>query len=239
MREKILAQFPDHPVAVKIWIARGDAFSKQGRPAEAVKAYEKAGAKLSPVAKQKLETARKLLLASAGPDASLDIAAESLTASDTTTAITLYLAWLQKNPNATRTSEAKTKLGWCYSLQNTPESLKKAEDLWQAVIQKGPANDPWAGDSQWSMIQLLAGPKGKWEDAVKLCEVVAKNFPKSARAEQALFTRAWLYWAHQRWHLGRAAFEDYLRAYPEAIEHPPVKTYIRDCDEGISLAKKP
>ncbi len=239
LREKLLAQFPDHPIAVRIWIARGDAFFKQGRPAEAVKAYEKAGAKLTPDAKQKLETARKLVLGSAGPDSLLAAAGESLTASDTVGAITLYVAWLQKYSNTARAGEAKTKLGWCYSLQNTPESLKKAEDLWQSVIQKGPANDPWVGESQWNLIQLLAGPKAKWEDATKLCEVVARNFPKSARGEQALFTKAWLYWAHQRWTLSRPAFDEYLRAYPEAIEHPPIKAYLRDCEEGLNALKKP
>ncbi|HEV7406484.1 MAG TPA: tetratricopeptide repeat protein [Chthoniobacteraceae bacterium] len=226
-------KFPDHPVAIRTWIARGDAFSKQGRPAEAVKAYEKAGAKLTPAATQNLETARKLLLAASGPDALLDSAGESLTASNLVGAINLYLAWLQKYPTGTRIAEAKTKLGWCYSLQNTPASLKSAEDLWQVVIQKGPANDAWVGESQLSMIRLLAGPKGKWEEAVKVSEVVAKNFPKSARGEQALFTRAWLYWAHEKWKLSRSAFDDYLRAYPEAIEHPPIKDYIRDCDEGL------
>ena len=185
------------------------------------------------MAKQNLETARKLLLGASGPDALLESAGESLTANNVATAINLYVAWLQKYPTGTRTAEAKTKLGWCYSLQNTPAGLKNAQELWQGVIQKGPVNDPWVGESQMSMIRLLAGPKGKWDEAVEVCQVVAKNFPKSARGGQALFSRAWLYWAHEKWKLSRSAFDDYLRVYPEAIEPQPIKDYIRDCEEGL------
>ncbi len=238
-REDLLRENPDSPVTLKIWIPIADDLYQSQKFAEAAGIYEKLEKKLPPEARQKLETARSLKLAAVNPEALIESAAKMLAANNIGTAINLYAAYLQKSPTSTRGGEVKTKLGWCYSLQNTPESLKKAEDLWLAVIQKGPANDQWVGESQWDMIRLLSGPKGKWEEAVKICEVVGRNFPNSARGEQALFVRAWIYWTQENWKLGRSAFDDYLRAYPEAINHPPVRKYIQDCDEGIRSPKKP
>lgn len=224
-REDLLRENPDSPVTMKIWMLIADDLYKSEKLAEAAEIYAKFEKKLSLDAKHKLETARSFKLASINPEALLDSADKMLTDSNTQSAINLYTVYLQKSPNSTRAGEVKTKLGWCYSLLNTPESLKQAEALWQAVILKGPANDQWVGESQWNMIQLLTGPKGKWEEAIKVCEVVGKNFPNSARGDQALFTRAWLYWTEKNWDKCRPAFDDYLRAYPEAINHPPIKKY--------------
>lgn len=196
-REDLLRNNPDSPVTLKIWTAIADELFKTEKFAEAADIYSKLEKKLPPDAKLKLEAARAFKLASVNPDALLDSAEKMFTDSNAQGAINLYTVYLQKSPASTRTGEVKTKLGWCYSLQNTPDDLKKAEDLWLAVIQKGPANDPWVGESQWNMIRLLSGPKGKWEEAVRVCEVVGKNFPNSERGEKALFTRAWLYWAQQ------------------------------------------
>jgi TolA-binding protein len=238
LREKIIARFPEHPITVRLWVARGDAFSKHGQYAEAVKAYEKVETKLAADAKQKLQAARALTMVSANPDALLDAASERLSANDSASAMNLYLAYLQKYPNAARMGEAKTKLGWCYYVSGSKEDLDRAAHLWQEVVNSRPATDEWAGESQWHMVQLLAGPRQKWEDAVRLCEKIAGAFPVgSFRHEQALYTRAWLLWTQKQWKTSLAAFQDLTKSYPQKAIHPPIVAYMQECERNLTGGK--
>ena len=149
-------------------------------------------------------------------DALYASAQQDLKESQFTQAETKFANFAAKFPNDARVADALLQQGICEMKLGRKDDAVRA---WNWLMQRHPASSQVAD----AMEQL----------------VVARNFPNSARGEQALFTCAWLYWAHEKWKLGRPAFDDYLRAYPEAINHPPVRKYIQDCDEGLSGAKKP
>jgi tetratricopeptide (TPR) repeat protein len=232
---RLLTAFPTHAATVRLWTKRGETLFAAKKYEAAVQAWESLGVQLTGVARQKLTVARVLAKANTDPRSLLEAANTSLERNEVALAVELYEVYLDRFPQAVDVRQAKTKLGWCYALE---KELEKAERQWQSVIAGGPATDAWVGESQWNMIRLLAGPRGKAEDAVKLCQTVARNFPKQFRGQQALFTRAWLLLVHQKWVLARAAFDDLLREYPEVGQHPPVQDYIRECDEAISKGAK-
>jgi outer membrane protein assembly factor BamD (BamD/ComL family) len=98
------------------------------------------------------------------------------------------------------------------------------------VIAAGPAGSEWVGESQWHLVQLNAGPKDNWKEAIALCEVLAKTVPKERKLhEQAMFARAWIYWSKNDWAKARVAFQDLIAAYPEKASHPPIMEYLAQC----------
>lgn len=236
-RQKLATQFPDHPIAVNMWTARGGEAFKAGQYAEAVKAYEKVEPKLSPSDRQSLEVARHLLEGGTNPDGLLDAATARLKANDTEGAKGLYTAYVQKYPNAYRTAEAKTQLGWCYYVSGKNEDTNRAAQLWQEVIKAGPPTSNWVGQAQWHTVQYLSGPARKWKDAAALCVQISKTFPPgSFRHEQALYSRAWLFWVKKQWPEALTAFQELIKAYPEKAGHPPIVYYLEDCHKHVGKA---
>jgi tetratricopeptide (TPR) repeat protein len=230
--KRLATDFPQHPVTTRLFVTEARARLAAKDYAGAAALFQQVEAGLSAAEREQFQFARSMASPSrVDPKMLLTMANEQLTKNEVGQAIQFYEEYLQRFPDAPGANEAKTKLGWCYALQ---EQMDKAEQLWQSVIARGATGDPWVGESQWHMIRLLAGPKGKWEDAVKLCETVAKNFPKQFRGQQALFTRAWLYWAHGKWQPARAAFEDLVQAYPDVLQHPPIQEYIQQCDQNLT-----
>jgi TolA-binding protein len=130
------------------------------------------------------------------------------------------------------------KLGWSYYCQHDAKSLDRAEAIWEEVIRKGPPADPWVEESQWHMIQLLAGPRAKWKEAVAHCDAAAKGaLAGSFRHEQALYTRAWLLWTQKKWALSLAGFKEFVKAYPPKATHPPIMAYMQECEKHIAAGK--
>ncbi|MBI4471365.1 MAG: tetratricopeptide repeat protein [Acidobacteria bacterium] len=230
---RLLQGFPNHPITINLFIREAQAKLAARDYAAAAALYQKVEAALGEEDREKFKFAQSMASASRiDPKLLLRAANQRLEKNDVAQAISFYQEYLSRFPDDQGANEAKTNLGWCHGLQDQND---KAERLWQSVIKHGPANDPWVGESQWYMVRLLAGPKGKWEDAVKLCEVIVKNFPRgSLRHEQALFTKAWLFWAHKQWSPARAAFADLIAVYPEKANHPPIMEYVADCDKNLS-----
>jgi tetratricopeptide (TPR) repeat protein len=233
---RLLTGFPNHPVTIRLYTAEARARLAAKDYAGAAAWFQKVEAGLAPADREQFKFAQTMASPQrVDPKVLLTMANEQLTKNEVGQAIQFYEEYLQRFPDVAGANEAKTKLGWCYALQ---KQMDKAERLWQSVIARGAAGDPWVGESQWNMIRLLAGPKNKWEDAAKLCETVAKNFPKQFRGQQAMFTRAWLYWAHGKWQPARAAFEDLVKAYPDVLQHPPIQEYIQQCDQHLAKGAK-
>jgi len=234
-QRRLLRDFPAHPITVRLHTQQAQVRFLALDYAGAVASYQSVAKHLPVTEQEKLKFAQAMVAAkNADPKSLVAQANQLLEQNEIPVAIQVYEEVLRRQPSLALTLEAKTKLGWCHAVQN---QFEKAEQLWQAVIREGPATDPWVGESQWHMIRLLAGPQRKWEAAAKLCETVAQNFPKQARGQQALFTRAWLYWAHQKWQPARAAFDDLLQAYPSVAQHPPIQNYIEQCENNLGKGK--
>lgn len=232
---QLLAEFPDNPVTVKLHVQAAERCMKESNYAEALVYYRAVEGKLTDndqknkdlalaMTSQEKQTPQQLLAA----------ANESFEKDNVEQAIKLYQTFLKQNPESPLALEAKTKLGWSYYVQG---KWQEAENHWRDVIKKGSPKNEWVGQSRWHMIQLLAGPAGKPEKAIEMCEIQAKEFPNSARGERALFSRAWLHWTRKEWAKAKAAFDDLIAAYPDNANDPPIQTYVRECDEGIRNAR--
>ncbi len=194
----------------------------------------------------KLSVARGLSSAGSDPLKLLEAANRQMETNQVEAATMLYQLYLQDNPKGAGVGEAKCRLGWCLYTNKKVKDKKtdkktdydQAEKLWKEVIAQGPMKDRWVGESQWHIVQLLAGPRYKWEEAVKLCDVIAKTFPGEFRQEQALFSKAWLFCAHKQWVASRAAFVELIKAFPEKAKHPPIIEYIERCDKNLAAGKK-
>ncbi|MCA1810120.1 MAG: tetratricopeptide repeat protein, partial [Lentisphaerae bacterium] len=146
----------------------------------------------------------------------------------------LYEEALKRNPTIHEHQEVMTKLGWCLYLQG---KTREAERLWQQAVNSGTPGDQWRGQSRWHLIVLNAGPYNKPAEAIRLCEIQTREFEGEFMGQQALLTRAWLYWTVERWSEALSAFEDLCNAYPEKRDHPPIQGYIRDCEQGLLGAR--
>ncbi len=132
-------------------------------------------------------------------------------------------------------AEASVKLGWCKYVEMDYDGASK---LWEGVISRMRYREKWRGEARWHMIQLNAGPLGKWGEAIKLCEEQGKEFKGDGLGMRGLFSRAWLYMVHKEYEKGLKAFEEFLKEYPEYEDDPPIKRYIEECKEGIMRGER-
>jgi len=132
--------------------------------------------------------------------------------------------------------QIETKLGWCHYLKGGEPGLAEAERLWQGVIRRTRPSDPWHAESKWHLVQIAAGPQHNWQKAVSLCEEIINEQPKgSIPHEQAMLARAWLLTVQQQGKAAVAAFDAMAAAYPEKIQHPPIKAHR---ERALALVKK-
>ncbi len=234
-KEKLLKQllrdFPDSPVTVRVFVKLAQRRLEASDYARAKTLYESMRTKLSPEDQKNLELA--VTMSSQGswkPKQLLDYANKSLEEDNVKLALKLYRTFQRDFPKSSLVGEVRTKLGWCYYINR---EYGKAEKLWKTVISKRGVKDDWVAKSRWHMIMLNAGPYGKVDEAIKLCEIQAKEFRGEFYEEQALFSRAWLYWTQKKWVKAKSAFDDLIKAYPAKAEHAPIQEYISDCEKGI------
>lgn len=228
---QLLADFPDHPVTVQLHVQAAEAKLRESDYADALELYRAVDGHLTEKDRKSLELAETMTTKGArNPQGLLEAANESLEKDHVDQAIKLYQTFLKENAASPLAAEAKTKLGWCYYLQ---QKYAKAEPLWKDVIKKGRVKDQWTGESRWHLIQLLTGPRNKPDQAVELCDVQAKEFAGAFRGQQASFIKAWIYWLRKDWAKAHQAFMDLVSAYPETAQHQPIQDYIQDCEEGI------
>jgi len=235
--KRALAEFPDDPITVRLHVQAAEERLKVPDYAGALGFYRTVGAdKLTENDKKNLALAVTMTTKGAQNSRGLlEAANESLENNNPAQAIRLYETILKKESAGAMAAQARTKLGWCYYLG---ERLADAEKLWKEVIRQGTPRDEWVGASRWHLITLMAGPYHKLEEARALCLVQAKDFSGDFRGEQALYTRAWLYWTQKQWAEGKGAFEDFIRAYPEKAVEPAIQEYIRDCENGLLKNKR-
>jgi len=134
-----------------------------------------------------------------------------------------------------RITEARTRLGWSMYCSGDKEQIERAVVLWKNVARSThPQDKEWVDESQWHIVQYLAGPANKWRDAIAQCDRIAKSNPAgSFRLEQALYSKAWLYWAKNEWKQALAGFEDLIAAFPEKAQHPPIQHYMEECRNNL------
>ena len=237
--DQLLRTFPTDPATLRLSVHRGEMLSKSGDYKEASRVLAAVEPQLDPTQKQALAMARALTASSSDPQKLLEIARGKMTAGDTQMAGDLYSKYLQSQPTKTGASEAMTNLGWCLYVTGTAQNLDKAERLWQQVVNGNPVTDEWGGESRWHLVQLLAGPRGRWQDAVKACENIVQSAPAGTyRHEQALYTSAWLLWVNKQWPQALTEFQNLVQVYPAKAVHPPIVAYIADCKKQIEAVQK-
>ena len=227
--------FPTNQVTVRLFSAEAQKLIASGRFAEAAALYGKVESCLSEEDRKNLDMARALGdTARKSSDGILGYANHCLESDHVDQAIHVYEAFLKQPGIGSDAWEAKTRLGWCLYLKT---EYDKAESLWKNVVQNAPKSDRWTGESRWLLIKLYTGPLNRDQDAMELSLIQAREFAGEFRGEQALFHKAWLHWYRNEWELGRKAFEDLIRAYPEDGSHPAILDYMRLCDEGLRAGK--
>ena len=234
-RQRLLSEHPDSPVTARVWLPLANAAFEKGDFAQAVAIFAKLESGLDVGAKQRLEAARILVAGGRDPDSLLDVATASLFANNTGTARLLLEHFVATHPQHSRIHEARTRLGWAIYQGGDQEAQDRAEQLWTGVARAEPKGE-WGGKSRWHLAQLHAGPKHEWEAAITLLEGIVNDFPVgSQRHEQALYTRAWLFWAQRQWPQAVEAFEDLIQAYPEKSHHPAITRYI---EQATAMANR-
>ena len=227
--------FPTNQVTVRLFSAEAQKLIASGRFAEAAALYGKVESCLSEEDRKNLDMARALGdPARKSSDGILGYANQCLESDHVDQAIHVYEAFLKQPGIGSDAWEAKTRLGWCLYLKT---EYDKAESLWKNVVQNAPKKSKWTGMSRWNLIVLNAGPYNKIDQAIELCEAQAREYPGEFYEEQALFTKAWLCWAHKKWPEAKKGFDALLKAYPEKADHPPIRQYIQDCEKGLSGGK--
>ena len=234
--KQLVAVFPDDPVTVRLHTQAAEERLKKSDYSGALTYYRAVESNLNENDRKNMKLAETVTgRGPKPPDEILAAAHESFEKDNVEQAIGLYKFFLKQYPGSPLCLEARTRLGWSYYTQGKWE---KSEALWREVIKQGSARDEWVGRSRWHIIQLLAGPAGKPDQALELCEIQAKAFPNDPQGERALFTRAWLYWTKKNWVKGKAAFDDLIAAYPGNALDPPVQEYMRDCETGMRKERK-
>lgn len=237
--QEILAQmakeFPDDPLTVERHAASANAYIEKGKYKEAMACYRPVAAKLEGTDRANAEATALLLKPEAqNAETVLQFAGDALTSDQVDKARMIYQYYLKNHGNTPGRWEAMTKMGWCLFLK---KEENRAEKMWRDVIAKAPADNYWVGKSRWHLIALMAGPRGKVNDAVELCEVQAKAFDDNMLGEQAMFVKAWLYWTQKNWAKAKTAFDELLAKYPARGAHPPMKQYLTDCENGLKAKR--
>lgn len=236
----LLHDYPQHPVTARVWTGIADALYQKQKFAEAIATYERFEPQLNQAQKKNLKLGRILAKGEGDPSQLLAAGDEALKFSDLATGISFFEMHLQRFPNDARKREAQTKLGWARYRVPDPKSQEQAEAIWRDVVTEGPPADEWVGRAKWQLVQVLSGPRGEWKKAVAMCDELIATFPKgSFRHEQAVFSKAWLFWVHKQWQPALDGFELLMRDYPASATHAPILEYVSDCREklGISAEK--
>ncbi len=232
--DQLFEFFPENPITIRELRLFARHCLIKGDYVQSLAIYGRFEKQLSAEDRQNLNLARAMAESGADGSALVKSANDRLELNEPELAAGLYGEALKMNLRDDEKYEAMTKLGWCLYLQN---KHKQAESLWQQAIKESSKGNEWAGQSRWHMIQLLAGPRKQEKKAIELCDVQAAEFAGSFRGRQAAFTKAWLYWVAKDWEKARKAFDELILGYPEAMEHEPIRNYIRDCEQGLNARK--
>jgi tetratricopeptide (TPR) repeat protein len=222
LRDEMLKRYPNHPATAQAWAPVVHECFASEKYEEVIAWCKRLGATIPNELKDEYEVADALIQAKQDPQKLLQLANISLENDKTKLAKSIYEK-MQKMPSAASAlDQVETKLGWCYYLSSEKKDLETAESLWRGVIRKGRPNHRWYAESKWHLVQLESGPKGRWKEAVAICDEIIKEQPKrSICHEQALYTRAWLFVVQRQGVAAVEACEDVLKCYPEKKDHPP------------------
>lgn len=227
LTNRLMTIYPKSPEALPFFLAEADKYFEKKKYSDFIRLLKPLEASLRAQDKERLRFAG--ILATGVPDLDylLTQASESADRSDYGTAIRLYETALEAFATSPRLNEVKNKLGWCLFTRAIAKDQDRAETLWRQVS-SAKAADEQSGEARWHLVQLYSGPKGKWREAADMCVPIAKDFAGTFRQEQALYTRAWLFWAGQDYAKAVVAFEDLIAAFPEKAKHPPIRYYLND-----------
>lgn len=227
-RERLLREFPEHPVAVSVWFSQAEEMVSAGRHADALAILKRMEKNLTPEQRARMDLVEAMTTAGGTP-ARLVEEADRIFIRNPAEAAVLYQEYLKRSPTGSDSSRAKARLGFCWARAPDPKDRAKAEQLWREVATRGPPSDEWVIESRWYLVQMLAGQSGEWRKAVsELDEIIKVVRPGTFRHEQSLFTKAWLSWANQDWRGALAGFQELVKAYPSKGDHEPIRFYIED-----------
>jgi tetratricopeptide (TPR) repeat protein len=238
-RGKLLQSFPESPYTAEVWLPLGKAALEGGDFRKAHEIFSSVRAPKSPEMQELAALSEVLATSSQRADELLDAAGRLMEANQIARARNLLEYWRKHFPKAEGGLEAATRLGWCHYLEAAksanPKALEQAESLWRAVVATGPARDSWVRDAHWHLVQLHAGPKNDWKQAVEICREITKAAPEgSVHQEQALLARAWILLARSEYHAAQKAFEELEQAHPATAALAPVKAYREEIARALA-----
>jgi len=234
--DRLLERYPESPTTARVWSAEADALFASEEFGKAFSIYQKIEKLLPPKSIEKLEVTRILAEGDGDPQKILPIAEKALNENNTALAKTLYEQLSKSSKIGSSLPQIQTKLGWCLLLEGGEENQARAERLWRGVIHSTQPTDRWYAESRWHLVQLAAGPKRDWKEAVSICDQIVKEqlvgtFPH----EQALFSKAWLLTVHDQGKSAVAAFEDLAADYPKKMQQPPIQRHL---ERAVASAAK-
>ena len=236
LREQLLNRYPKSPTTAKVWTGMADGLFKQQKYPEALAIYQKLGPSLPPASAEMHAVARALTENKGDISKILAMAGSALDQNNLTLAHPLYEHLAKSAANTPALPQINTKLGWCFYLKGGEKDMVEAERLWRDVIKRTRPTDPWYAESKWHLVQFYAGPKNQWKEAVVLCEEIIREQQKGNFAhEQAMLARAWLLTVHGQGKEAVAAFDAMAVAYPDKIQHPPIK---RHREQALAMMEK-
>ena len=233
LREDLLKHYPESPTTASIWPAAADRLFLTGNFKEALEIYQQIESLLSAKSLKNLKSAKILATASGDPKKILKIAEISLNDGDLNLAKLLYGQLTRSARAKRRLAEINTKLGWCLFLQGGNRNFKKAGELWRDVIRENRPDDPWYAESKWNLVQMAADIENDLKKAISLCDsIVEEQAVGTFPHEQALFTKAWLLTMQDQGQAAVSAFNEFAAAYPEKMQHPPIKQFMKLASES-------
>ena len=235
LREDLLKHYPKSPTTASIWPKVADQLFQTGKFKEALEIYQQIETLLSRKSLENLNSSKILATASGDPTKILAIAENSLNKGDLKLAKLLYGQLTRSARAKRRLPEINTKLGWCLFLEGGKKNFKVAEGLWRDVIRETQPSDPWYAESKWNLVQMAADIENDLKKAISICDSIVEEqalgtFPH----EQALFTKAWLLTVQDQGQAAVSAFEELAAAYPEKMQHPPIKQYMKIASESAA-----
>lgn len=222
-RTQLLSQYPQSPATAKIWGTIADDLFSEEKFKEAASIYQKIQTSLTPDSLERFKLAEVMMSSAGDPEKLLHIAEQAIK-EDRIAFATRLLEQMAKSPNANRhLNRIQTQLGWCLYLNPDGKHLDRAESLWREVIKQSKPADPWHAESKWHLVQLHAGPKNDWKQAVSICsEIIKEQAVGSLANEQAMFVKAWLLTVQDQGAAAVTAFDELAAAYPEKMNHQPI-----------------
>jgi TolA-binding protein len=232
-RRRLLRDHPDSPTTATVWLGIADTHFRDQEYRQAAELYQRFETALDARQRSRLAVAEVLAGSATDPAVVLEHVVDSLRNNRIDTAQALARAVQRQFPRHPAAAEAALREGQTLIARGDRESAEQARDLFASVFNHTAATDEVTELARWELIRVNAGPLADIAEALKWCEIAINTSTRGEfRHQQAMYSKAWLLWAHRRFEPALEAFEEFAAAYPEQGASAPIQAYIEDCRLG-------